>query len=116
MEVDFEVLWGDGDPCEALERGQVRAGVLYVEHMQQGGEEQLQLHLGNLVPETHPLARAEGHEVLGFGELALLCQEALGSEHLRLLPDVGVHVDTVQQRDDVGVLRDNVTLQLHRSK
>ena len=110
MEVDFEVLRGDGDPGEALERGQVRAGVLNVEHVQQRGEEQLQLHLGNLVPETHPLARAEGHEVLGLGQLALLRQEPLGSEHLRLLPDVGVHVHTVQQRDDVGVLRDYVTL------
>ena len=81
--------------------------------MEERREEQLQLHLGYFVPEAHPLTGSEGHEVGRFVELPLLGEEPLRPEGLRLLPELWVHVDTVQQWNDVSVLRDDVTLKLH---
>ena len=81
--------------------------------MEERGEEQLELHLGYFIPEAHPLASSEGHEVGGFVEFSLLGEEPLRPEGLRLLPEVGVHVNTVQEWNDVSVLRDDVALKLH---
>ena len=84
--------------------------------MQQRAEEQLQLHLGDLVAQTHPLPSTKWHEVLGFVEFTILCQESLRSEGLGLLPDLGVHVHAMQQRDDVSVFWNDVTIQVDSSK
>jgi len=83
--------------------------------MQQRAEEQLQLHLGDLVAQTHPLPSSKWHEVLGFVEFTILCQESLRSEGFGLLPDLGVHVHAMQQRDDVRVFWNDMTIQLDSS-
>ena len=117
-EGDLVVLRGDGDPGPPLEGGQpavAGGGQLHVVDVQQGGEEQLKLHLGQTVAEAAALACAERHEVLRFLELALGGEEPFGPELLRLLPLLGVHVDGVEQRDHVGVLRNNVTVKLDSS-
>lgn len=104
----------DGDPGGALEAGQLlalRRG--YVEGVQQGGEEEKHLHPGEHLSEAHPPPDAEGQEVLGFGDLALRVDEPGRVELLRLVPQAGVHVHGVQQRHDLGVLREDVPVEVH---
>ena len=103
----------DGDAGGALEAGQLLAlGRGYVEGVQQGGEEEEHLHPGEHLPEAHPPPDAEGQEVLGFGDLALRVDEPGRVELLRLVPQVGVHVHGVEQRHDLGVLGEYVTVEV----
>ena len=76
----------------------------------------MQLHLSNLVSKTHSLASTKWHEMFWFVKFALLGEKSFRSEFFRLIPDLGVHVDSVQERNDVSVLGDDVTLQLNSSE
>ena len=69
-EVDLKVLRGDSDSSQSLEGGKSSPRVLNVKHMEEGAEEQLELHLCYLVPQTHPLTGSEGHEVSWLVETA----------------------------------------------
>jgi hypothetical protein len=59
------------------------------------------------------LTNSEGNEVLWLGDFALVVQKSGGSELFGLVPEVGVHVDGVQQRDDLRVFRDLVAVESH---
>jgi hypothetical protein len=59
------------------------------------------------------LTNSEGDEVLWFGDFALVIQKSGGSELFGFVPEVGVHVDGVQERDDLSVFGDLVAVENH---
>lgn len=84
--------------------------------MKERGEEELQFHLCYLVSKTHSLSCTKWHEVFGFMKFSLWCQESFWSELFRLIPDLWVHVNSVQQGNDVSVLGDDVSIKLNSSE
>jgi hypothetical protein len=59
------------------------------------------------------LTNSEGDKVLWLGDFALVVQKSGGSELFGLVPEVGVHVDGVQKRDDLCVFGDLVAVESH---
>ena len=85
----FVGLGQRGDPCDGLLSGpQPLPLLLEPVLLQQRGEEEEELGLGQSLPETLPLAHREGDEVLVPLDIARLIQEPLGSEHLPIAPVV----------------------------
>jgi len=114
LEADLEGLRRDGGPHVALEAGQRLAlGQGDVEAVHEGGEEQEELHPRQHVAQAHPPAHSEGDEVLRLAHLALGVDESRGAELLGLLPQVGVHVDAVDQRDDMRAGRYGIPVEFH---
>ena len=115
---NVKVCGGHGDGRHPPQAGQVLSlGVLEVETVEEGGEEDEELLLGELVAEAHPLADAERDELLGLDNgRPVVVEEPLGPEGLGLLPVLGVHMDGVQQRDHMGVLRNSVSFKFNRSE
>lgn len=106
LQADLERPGADGDsgdPFEAGRRFPLRHR--YVEGVEEGREEEEQFHPSQDLAQTHPPADAEGQEVFGLGNFALGVDEPGRIELLGLVPQGGVHVDGVQQRHHLGVLR-----------
>lgn len=114
LEADLERLRRDGGAHVALETGQwltLRQGD--VEAVHEGGEEQEELHPRQHIAQAHPPAHSEGYEVLRFAHLALCVDESRWAEFLGLLPQIGVHVDAIDQRDDMRAGRYGVPIEFH---
>lgn len=62
------------------------------------------------------LTNSKGHEVFRLADLALLVEEPFRLELLGLVPELRIHMHSVEERDNVGILGDNVTSQLCFSK
>ena len=71
----------------------------------------MELHLGQLVSETHPLSGPKGHEVTRLVNLPVF-EEPLWYKLLWLVPDLRVHVHGIEQRDDMGVLWNDMPIKL----
>ena len=110
----LHVVVAGGQRCAevSVQRGQfLGIDTVNVEHVHNGGEEQLQFHLGQTVAETHALSGAERQKVLWLVDLAgVRLDEPLGPELFWLWPLNGVHVDGVQVGDDVTVGGDQLAI------
>lgn len=80
--------------------------------MHECGEEQKQLHASEHIAQTHTTADAERHEEGGLLDLALGVNEPPWIELLRKVPQLGVHVNAVNERNDVRTGRNRVAIQL----
>ena len=84
--------------------------------MEKRGEKDKQLFFSQLIAEAHPLSDTEGNELIWFDHgLAVLAQESLGPELFGVVPIIGVHMDSIQKRDNVSILGDGVSFELNRS-
>lgn len=102
-----------------------------VKFLQQTGEEEKDLHLGEHIAQTHSSAfreegtlldndrkhttrlvhtHGEGNEVFGLRHSSIL-QKAFWHKVLRIVPQVGTHVEGVQVRQNVSGCRNRVASQ-----
>lgn len=100
-----ERVGADCDPRVALQTGQsLPVGDADVERMQQRREEQEKLHPREDFAQAHPSSNAEGEEVLWFRHFAFGVDETGWVELFWFFPEIGVHVNRVEQGNYLRVL------------
>lgn len=87
-------------------------GQSHLKRVHQRGEEQKQLHARQRIAEAHAPADAERHKEGGLLHFTLRIDEAPRIKVLGSVPQFRVHVDAVDQRNDVRTGRNGVALQL----
>lgn len=112
LQAHLERIGADGDAGVARQTGQ-RFTFRHadIERVQQRREKEEELHPGEHLPQTHPPPNTEGQKVFRFGDFSLRVYETRGVELFGFLPEVGVHVDGVEERHHLGVLGKVVTVQ-----
>lgn len=116
LEANLEGLGGYGGPHIALETGQRLAlGQGDIKAVHERGKEQEELHACQHIAQAHASSHAERDEVFGLAHLALRIDEPCRAKLLGLLPQCGVHVNAVDQWNDVRAGRYGVTIQFHIS-
>lgn len=112
-ELHAERLRRDRRTYRALQRWRRSAWRrLHVELVHHAREEHEHLHAREHVAQAHAPAHAERHEVLRPPNLAGLVDEPARVELVRLVPQIGVHVDAVDQRHYLRARRDPVAVQM----
>lgn len=104
LEADPEGVWSYRDARVSLKARKLLAlRDAQVERVKHGGKEEKELHSRQDLSQAHPPADSEWDKVLRFGDLSVWVDEARRIELLGMIPEGGVHVNGVEQGDDLRV-------------
>ena len=113
---DFKIGRRHRDARDASQSGKRHVlRIFEVKNVKKWGEEKEKFFLSQVVAETHPLANSKRHEVFWLVDRFLvLREESFWPECLGLVPVVWVHVNGMEQWNDVSIFGNDVSFKVDR--